>query len=201
VVHAAPGAPKLDVTLDGARIARDLGYGEATDSQEVAAGWHALEVVDAQSGGAFASQPIELPAGPALTLVLSAREGRVEVSALADGFGPPRDGHIRLRLMHAAPLSALAVDLDNDGAVEVNALEPGEATAPEGFELKANTTTALRLAGAGRFTVPALPSASELLLVLTGVQGQPATPKQALALLGLAPSAVLGFISPETGIP
>lgn len=200
ILHAAPGAPSLDVTLDGARVARGLRYGEATSFEEVPAGRQVCKLLDAVGQGAFAAQVLDLPAGSALTLVLATREARLEVNPLIDGFAPPREGHLRVRLLHAAPLESVAVDLGSDGSLEVPALAPGEATSPEGLELTANQAATLRLAGAGRFTVPALPSGSELLLVLTGVPAEPAAAREPLALLGVAPSAVLGFIAPESGV-
>lgn len=190
------------MSIDGSVVARGLRSGEAADFVVVEPGTRTLAVFDADSSAPVFSTELVLADGSEVNVVLTGKAGALTVAPVVSAFAPPRDGRLRLRVLHAAPgLGPVSFDFGDDGAVDIAALSPGFSSTAEGIEGAANTLVPLRVVddhGPSRhFTVPALPAHSELLLVLTEESVSDQAPGSRAALLGIAPSAVLGFLRQE----
>jgi hypothetical protein len=186
VVNAS-GEP-LDATWDQVVLSDDLPSTESSPFLAVPSGRAQLELTAALGGSVRARSTLEAVADAHTSLLVTPGS---RVTPLVHRFAAPGDGTIRARLVHAAE-SLLTATLE----AHQLSLQPWTDSGPEGLELAAGQASTLWLATTGastRFTVPALPAKSEVLLVI--LQGP-----TGLSVLGVAPSAVLGFL-PRGGAP
>ncbi len=181
----------VDVRWNAVALTRGLAAAEASPFLPLQPGPGALDVIDPERS---TSTTLQLGAAQHLSVLLTQGSDGLRVTPLVHRFAPPRETTIRVRVVHAADSQPLRVEL----AGLQDELLPGADSGDEGVELPANTSTAITVERGGRqlaFTVPALPAGSELLLVLV----QPAP--NDLELLGVAPSAALGFFESNGGAP
>jgi Domain of unknown function (DUF4397) len=192
----APGAVRVvnatrqpvDVQWNAVPLSRGLAAAEASPFLPTQAGPGRLTVANSTRG------TLQLGADERLSVVLTESAGTLRVRPVVHRFAEPRATSIRVRVVHAADAEAVTLTLANASLT----LAAGDDTGVDGVELPANTPTPLPVASAGRqrtFTIPALPAGSELLLVL--VQNA----SSELAMLGVAPSAALGFFESNGGAP
>ena len=204
LVNAAPGTAGLVFLAGERRLSPPLGYGEASFVNTVSAGLTELTArADADAGERAALSVALQPDSLRTVVALVGHDGLLHLLSVNHAFAPPRAGSIRVRVVHAAPqVFAVNVDVGDDGTVEAVSLPGESASAVDGFELAADTRCPLALIEAttgnriARFWVPALPAQSEVLLVLTGVGARPSGMPEGLSMLGVARSAVLGFLRP-----
>jgi hypothetical protein len=186
VVHAAAGAPAVDVYVGGedTPVVAGLSYGEASPFAELPAGDMEIEIRPA--GAEAASEPIyaaslTVHAGTRIDAIAA---GRLDSTASDDSFrvlplveeaSEPGDD-ARVRIVHAgADAPTVAIDVGNDGSAEIQALARfadtgGEAIAlPAGSEIRVAILAGLPLAPVTSFTLPALPAGGEVLLVASGL--------------------------------
>jgi hypothetical protein len=186
VVNAT--AEPLGATWNQQVLSRAVRATESSPFVQVPSGRAQVELTSPAHDTLLARSTLEAVAGAHTSLLVTPG---ARLTPIVHGFAAPRDPSIRARVVHTAD-QALTATL----ATHQLALVPGGDSGPEGLELAASLAATLRVesaAGSANFTVPALPSRSEVLLVVV----QTAT---GLSVLGVAPSAVLGFL-PSGGAP
>ena len=207
VVHAAAGAPAVDVYLAGEDqpVVGDLAYGEASGFAELPAGELEFEIRPA--GAAASSDPIHAT-GP-LTLHAGTRvdaiaAGRLESAGGDDAFRvltlveePAAAGDAALvRIVHAgADAPSVGIDVGNDGSAEIESLARFADTGGEAIELPADTElrvgilAGLPLAPVTSFTLPPLPAGHEALIVAAGLLSADPAAASGFSLLAFTPNA------------
>ncbi len=104
-LHAAPGAPALEVLITDTRIGDNLAYGQSTTYQSVSGGSQVLRVnsdFGDQNEELFAVEA-PLTAGAAYTAVVTGGDGGIIPILITDDNSPPPTGQAKFRAMHAAP--------------------------------------------------------------------------------------------------
>jgi hypothetical protein len=103
VVHALPGAPPLDVFVDGARILTGLAFGAATAYLTLPAAAHEIAVVPAGAlvAAALINAPMTLAPGQPYTLVALGSPPRSLL--LQDDRFAPVGSPARIRFVQASP--------------------------------------------------------------------------------------------------
>ena len=112
VLHAAPGAPALEVLITDTRIADNLAYGQSTAYQSVSGGDQLLRVNSdfGDQNEEFRAVETPLTPGAVYTVVIAGGDAGIVPIVLTDDNAPPPTGQAKLRAMHAAP-TAEAVDI------------------------------------------------------------------------------------------
>jgi hypothetical protein len=207
LVHAAAGAPAVDVYLAGdpEPVVAGLSYGEASGFAELPAGELELEIrpagAEASSEAIYSTGPLEVPAGARIDAIAA---GRLESTGDDDAFRvltlveePAQSTDAALiRIVHAgADAPAVAIDVGNDGSPEIEGLARFTDTGGEAIELPADTElrigilAGLPLAPVTSFTVPALPAGHEALIVASGLLSADPSAAAGFSLLAFTPSA------------
>jgi len=120
-LHAVPGAPNMDVYLDGARVAADVAYGEATPHFNVTDGSH--QVALRQAGTDAAAAPllevaVPLSANLAFMVVVQGTPDALSAVLYEDILDPLDPGFARLTAVNAiADAPALDVVTAEGGAL------------------------------------------------------------------------------------
>lgn len=218
VVHAAPGAPAVDVYARGvaAPLFADLAYGETSAYGNVTEGTYVIDVraagAPATSEPAFSTPPVTLGAGDTVTAIAAGLLGSEDPSdtfrvlALAESFAAVGAGEAVVRVVHAgSDAPAVALDLGDDGEVEVASLarfaDTGAAgvALPAGQELQVGVRLPASEGGAkvAAFTTPALPAGGKFFVVATGLLAAAPGDETAFALLAVGPDGSIGFIPPN----
>ena len=114
VAHAAPGAPNVDVLIDGTVAIANTAFGEVTDYAELDAGTYTVQIVPTgMMGPAVIEIKLPLEAGKDYTAAavgLGGAAGIIEPLLLEDDNTPPAAGKAHVRFVHASP-DAPAVDI------------------------------------------------------------------------------------------
>lgn len=114
-VHMAPGAPNVDIAVDGQRAFANLAFKAATDYAPVPAGQRNVKVTPA---GAAAPVVIDAnlnpQAGQQITVVATGELPNIQPLVLQDDNAAPAAGQAKVRFVHAAP-DAPAVDIAVQG--------------------------------------------------------------------------------------
>lgn len=211
VVHASPGAPAVDVYVNGdtTPVVVALEYGDASGYLDVAPGDYTVQI------RAHGADPASLPAHEtSVTLGEAARvtavaagvlgsstpEDEFRVLPLAEAFADPGPGNVAVRIVHAAPdAPTVAIDVGNDGVPEINDFARFAETGAAGVALTAGEALRLGvwagdpLARAAVFTTPALPEGGELFVIATGLLG--GDPQgDGFSLLAIGADGPVGFI-------
>ncbi len=201
VVHAAAGAPAVDVYLAGEEepVVADLAYGEASGFAELPAGDLTFEIrpagAHAGSEPIYSTGPVAVHAGSRVDAIAA---GRLDSTATDDSFrvltlveqpGEAGDGAL-VRIVHAgADAPAVAIDVGNDGSPEIQGLARftdtgGEAIAlPADSELRVGILAGLPLTAVTSFTLPPLPAGGEALIVASGLLSADPADEGGFALL------------------
>lgn len=212
VVHAAPGAPDVDLYAKGSAtaFAKGLAYGEATEFLELPPGSYQVEVRAAGSAATtapvFTTPAVALSGGGRYTAVAAGdiastdADDRFRVLPLVEDFGTPAADSVRVRILHAG-FDAPTVDINagNDGGTpEVPGLERFESTPAAGIDLPADAELQIGIESEGdvvtAFTTPELPEGGELLVIATGELGRAARDELGFALLGVLPDSTTVWI-------
>ncbi|HWB78719.1 MAG TPA: DUF4397 domain-containing protein [Nannocystaceae bacterium] len=212
VVHAAPGAPNVDVYVEGSDtpVITDLPYAQASEYLEVPAGSYNFQV---RAAGAPAGDPpayetgaLELPADAVITAVAAGVLGSDDeadafrVLPLAEGFADPGAGNAAVRLVHAgADAPSVDVNVGNDGgAPELPGVARFADSGPEGVALPSGTALQVGIESGGEvvtaFTTPELPEGAQLFVVATGLLAALPRESTGFGLLAVGPDGVIGLI-------
>lgn len=114
VVHASPGAPPVEVYLDGQRLITAPQFTEATPYTAVPVGAHRVQVFAAgadPAGAVFFDTSVNLQDGQAYTVVATDVVTRMEPVLLTDLLVPPVADKAYVRLFHASPDAPAVADI------------------------------------------------------------------------------------------
>lgn len=114
VVHMSPGAPNVDVAVDGQRAFANLAFKAATEYAPVPAGRHNVRVTPAnQAQPVVIDANLDLRASGQYTVVATGEGTAIQSLVLDDNNAPPA-GQAKVRFVHASP-DAPAVDIAAQG--------------------------------------------------------------------------------------
>ena len=115
VVHMAPGAPNVDVTVNGQRAIANLAFKAASDYAALPAGSYNAKVTPAgQAQPVVIDANLNLTAGQNSTVVATGELPNIQPLVLQDNNTPPPAGQAKVRFVHASP-DAPAVDIAAQG--------------------------------------------------------------------------------------
>ncbi|MCY1032894.1 DUF4397 domain-containing protein [Corallococcus sp. BB11-1] len=212
IVQAAPGAPAMDLYVagDATPLARAVAYGTTTPylTREPAD----VTVELRPTGAAPDSQPVastqvRLEAGTRWTVVAAGQlqasdsEAALRTVLLRDNPVPADQGQSRVRIVHAgSDVRDVGVDLGQDGSVEVASLSRFQNSGDEALVVPSGAALQVGLLTGGTdrvltsFTVPALGSGTDTLLVLTGLWAEPARAGDSFSLLTAGRDGTLAIL-------
>jgi uncharacterized protein YgiM (DUF1202 family) len=99
-VHVVPGAPAVDVFVNGTQAASSLDYGSATNYISVPSGEHSVTVTAEGSTSPLWEQTINVSADASVTYIASSPDAP-QFSAFPDNLSNTALGNTRLLLVHA----------------------------------------------------------------------------------------------------
>ncbi|UCC71846.1 MAG: DUF4397 domain-containing protein [Gemmatimonadota bacterium] len=212
VVHASPDAPAVDVYAEGLDqpLFSDVAYGEVTDYLMVLEGTYNIQLRGAgalpSSHPVFETGNLMVSDGDVITAIATGflssmdAEDEFRVLPLFEDFADAGSS-ARVRIVHASPdAPTVAIDVANDGAPEIAALDRFEDTGADGVELPAGTSLQIGiwagapLARVTAFTTPALPAGGELLVIAIGSLESLPREETGFSLLAVAGSGAIGRI-------
>lgn len=212
LVQAAPGTPAVDVYIAGdpTPVASAVAYGATTPYLTRDAGPITVEL--RPTGSAPDSRPllslaVGMEGGTRWTVVAAGgappapTDAALRLLLLRDNPVPADGGHARLRVVNAGTdAPTVDMDLGDDGSVEVASLarfsDSGETAlvVPSGSALQVG----LRASGMDpvrtSFTLPALGSGTDTLIVATGLMSQPARSSDGFSLLTAGRDGTLAIL-------
>ncbi|MCY1040494.1 DUF4397 domain-containing protein [Corallococcus sp. bb12-1] len=212
IVQAAPGAPAMDIYLAGTStpLARAVAYGTTTPylTREPASVTVELRPTGASPDSQpVASTPVRLEAGTRWTVVTAGQfqssdsEAALRTVLLRDNPVPADQGLSRVRIVHAgSDMRDVGVDLGQDGSVEVASLSRFQTSGDEALVVPSGAALQVGLVTGGTdrvltsFTVPALGSGTDTLLVLTGLWAEPARAGDSFSLLTAGRDGTLAIL-------
>jgi hypothetical protein len=105
VVHASPGAPELDVLIDGERVAEILNYGTATEYLSVPSGDHQVQIVPTGQGAdaAVIDEEMGFDSGDAYIVAVVGPLNDIEASVNEVNLDATDSGKARVRVINASP--------------------------------------------------------------------------------------------------
>lgn len=111
VAHMAPGAPNVDVLVDGQPAFRNLAFGAATAYAPVPAGTRDVRVTPAgDNQNAVITAQLPVQASQSYTVVAVGQLPNLAAVPVPDDNSPPPSGQAKVRVFHAAP-DVQAVDV------------------------------------------------------------------------------------------
>ncbi|MDP9363778.1 MAG: DUF4397 domain-containing protein [Chloroflexota bacterium] len=105
LVHASPGAPEVDVLLDGQPLAEGVAFGAVTDYVPLTPETHQLQVVPAgqTADAAVIDEELEAGTGEAYIFVIRGPLNEIEGEVLDVDLDAVEPGQARVRVIHASP--------------------------------------------------------------------------------------------------
>lgn len=214
VIHASPDAPAVDIYVAGvsAPLITGLAYGDASGYADVAAGTYNIQIraagSDPGSAPAFETGALTIPDGVKITAIAAGLLAKApgapdafRVMPLVEDFDAPGAGSAIVRVVHAgADAPTVAIDVGDDADAEIVDFERFQDTGAAGVPLPAGTPLQIAIwAGAPLervtvFTTPALPAATELFVIATGLLSKLPREVNGFALLAVGPSGDIGFV-------
>jgi len=211
LVHAAAGAPNLDVYFAGseAAVITDLAYGGASDYADMPAGSLAFEIRAAGTPagdppvyvGAFELDDESTVTAVAAGIVDSADEANAfRVLSLVEEFEDPGEGNAAIRFVNAgADATEISIDVDHDGAgPELSHVDRFADSGAAGVPLQADAAVQLGIITEGEeltaFTSPALAEGGHVFLIAAGMRDDLPRQVTGLGLLAVGPDGVIGMI-------
>ncbi len=98
VFEGAAGAPSVNILVDGAVVAGNLGYGSATAYLTVKSGSRHIQAMPVAGGSSVLDQTLSLAASSTQTLLLTGTSSSIQSVVLTDGgtTATTGDGHVRV---------------------------------------------------------------------------------------------------------
>jgi len=98
VLEAAVGAPPVNILVDGAIVASNLGYGSATAYLTVKSGSRHVQAVPVGGGSPVFDQSVSISSSGHQTLLLTGSFSSIQEAMLTDGgtTATTSDGHVRV---------------------------------------------------------------------------------------------------------
>lgn len=118
-LHAAAGAPSVDIQVDEALLITNLGFSDVSNYTGLAAGDHSFRVFP--SGSAVSGQEViagdirDVRSGMDYTMAVLGEKGEVHAQMLEDRTAAPMGDRAKVRLFHASP-DAPAVNVTAGGS-------------------------------------------------------------------------------------
>jgi hypothetical protein len=105
VVHASPGAPNVDVLIDGQAVVKNLAFGAATEYFPVPEGDHKIQITPTGQGAdaALIDSGLNVDAGDAYVFLAMNRLKDIEGKLFKVNTDSVDKGKARVRLIHASP--------------------------------------------------------------------------------------------------
>ncbi|MHC4937807.1 MAG: DUF4397 domain-containing protein [Planctomycetota bacterium] len=215
VVHASPDAGAVDIYVSGpaATVVEDFGYGDTTPFLTVPTGIYEIDIrpasASANSDPVFSVSGVALGSDiEAMTIVAAGLVGAAPGSGrefrllpLNHEFGRPGATQTMVRIVHASPeADAVKIDVNDDGASEIQLLERFGETGATGVRLPADAALQIgvRLASndarVTAFTTPELPLDSQIFVIATGLLSRSASEQEGFSLLAVGPEGTIGFV-------
>ena len=210
VVHASPDAPAVDIFIigDDDAIASTLEYGETSDYEPIDKGAHRIQLRAAGTDTVVFEGDVSIPAGAKVTAIAA---GAITSTDPADAFRlipvistetGPNQGQVLVRVIHAgSDAPTVAIDLNDDGSVELPAVERFGVTDVDAIALPIDQPLQVGVLAGGRdvtaFTLPGLPSldaGNELLVIATGRLADLPRQDTGFGLLVVGPNGTITFI-------
>jgi hypothetical protein len=182
-VHASPDAPPVDIYANGGILLDNVPFGAASGWLTVPADTYTVEIRAA--GAPASSAPVfsaDLPLMGDIdyTVVATGFLGSTDpadsfrVVPLVENWGNIDTESLRVNIVHASPdAPAVAIDVGNDGTLDVPSLATFAETGAAGIPLPAETALAagIRLPtgdGVTAFSLPPLPKGGEVTVIAIG---------------------------------
>ncbi len=213
VVHAAPGAPAVDLYAAGTTtaLAEGLAYGSSTPYLELPPGTYKIDVRAAGSPATdapvYTTPDVTIAADAQYTAIAAGdiastdAADQFRVIPLEEGFEAAPSGSARVRVVHAsfdAPTVGIDVGNDDPAAPEVPALERFADTGASGVELPAGAALQVGVVAGGAsvtaFTSPTLPDGADLFVIATGELAKLAREETGFSLLAVLPDSSTAWI-------
>lgn len=104
-VHASPGAPNVDILVDGQAVVQDLSFGTATDYLPIPSGDHKVQVVPTgqDADAAVIESDLSVDEGKAYVFVALNRLNDIEGKVYDVDLDSLDSGKARVRVIHASP--------------------------------------------------------------------------------------------------
>lgn len=104
-VHASPGAPDVDVIVDGETVAEAVSYGMASEYAPVSPGEHQVQIVPAGEGSeaAVIDDTMSFDGGGAYIVAVVGNLADIEARTYEVNLDSVEPGKARVRVIHAAP--------------------------------------------------------------------------------------------------
>jgi hypothetical protein len=148
IMQTSPNAPTSDVLVDGAKIAGNLGFGNATSYISVKVGSRHIQITPA-SGSAIFDQSVSVTSDAHQTLLLTGSSSGIQSTRLTDSgtTSTTGDGHVRV-FNAASGIAAADVYIVPAGST-ILGVAPVTGSAPLAF----NKDTGYQLAAIGSYEV------------------------------------------------
>ena len=188
VVHAGADAPAVDIYVAGSAepAVAGLTYGSASEYLAVPAGAYQFEVraagADPSSVPVYTTDTVELELGSRTTAIAaglldgSGANDQFRVLVANEAFDAPATDAATIRVVHAgADAPTVALDLGDDGSIELEKLDRFTDTGSAGIQIPAEAPAQVAIYAGhplGRvtaFTVPPLARGTEVFVVATGL--------------------------------
>lgn len=119
-VHASPGAPNVDMLVDGQEVVQDLAFGVATTYLSVPGGDHKVQVVPTgqNAEAAIIDTDLNVDGGDAYVFLAMNRLADIEGKVYDVNIDDIDEGKARVRVIHASP-DAGEIDLAVTGGDEL----------------------------------------------------------------------------------
>lgn len=213
VVHAAPGAPAVDVYAEGIDepLITNLAYTETSEYLAVPGGAYNFQVraagAEPDSDPAFETGDVDLAAGAQVTAVAAgilgskSEEDAFRIIPLIEGFEDPGEGNAAVRILHAgsdAPEVGIDVGNDDPAAPELDGVARFAESGEAGVPLPSGAALQVGIAAGGAtvtaFTTPELPDGANLFVIATGLLGNLPREDVGFGLLAVGPDGTIGLI-------
>lgn len=104
-VHAVPGAPSVDLLVDGQPVGQNLAFGAASEYAPIAPGTHQVQLVPTgqQADAALSTTEVEAQSGTAYIVTALGAANAVEAQVNEVKLDPVEQGKARVRVIHASP--------------------------------------------------------------------------------------------------
>lgn len=185
-VHASPDAPPVDIYANGALLLADVPFSAASGFLEVPAGDYTVDIRAAGAPSASApvfSVDLSLMPNQQYTAIASGfltstdTADAFRIIPLVEDWGIIDPTAVRVRILHGSPdAPTVAIDVGNDGTLDIPALDRFAETGATGVALPADTPLAVGIATTAgdkvtAFSVPPLPAGGEVTVIAIGELG------------------------------
>lgn len=104
VVHMSPGAPNVDVLVDGKVAIQNLAFKQASPYAALPAGSHQVAVAAAgKDDQPLLTTTLPVDAGKSVTVVAVGTPDQLKLQVVQDDNTPPPSGQAKVRIFHASP--------------------------------------------------------------------------------------------------